>query len=91
KAHLDENLEEAQIRVTEAEDRLGPMPDIDVIGERHAALNSKVMSDRTALAAARAAYQGQRRQAEARKPRMEMIALERRNWKSRANNPDRQI
>ncbi|ABS13344.1 chromosome segregation protein SMC [Brucella anthropi] len=91
KAHLKENLEEAQIRVTEAEDRLDAMPDIDAIGERLAALSSEVMSDRTALAEARAAYEGLRREADARKRRLEMIALERRNWKTRAENADRHI
>ena len=91
KAHLEENLEEAQIRVTEAEDRLGEMPDMDAIGERLAALGSEVMSDRTALAEARAAYEGLRREADARKRRLEMITLERRNWKSRAENADRHI
>ncbi|RRY13691.1 chromosome segregation protein SMC [Brucella anthropi] len=91
KAHLEENLEEAQVRVTEAEDRLGEMPDMDAIGERLAALGSEVMSDRTALAEARAAYEGLQREADARKRRLEMIALERRNWKSRAENADRHI
>lgn len=49
KARLEENLEEAQICVAEAEDRLNEMPDIDSIGERLSALNSEVMSDRTAF------------------------------------------
>ncbi len=91
KAHLTENLEEAQMRVAEAEDRLGEMPDIDAIGERLAALSSEVMADRAALAEARAAYEGLRREADARKRRLEMIALERRNWKSRAENAGRHI
>ncbi|MBJ6132103.1 chromosome segregation protein SMC [Ochrobactrum sp. Q0168] len=91
RVRLEENLEEAQIRVAEAEDRLSEMPDLDAIAQRLAALTSEVLSDRTALAEARAAYEGLRREAEARLRRLDMIALERRNWISRAENAERQI
>lgn len=91
RARLEENLEEAQIRVAEAGDRLGEMPDMDAIAQRLSALTSEVQSDRAALAEARAAYEGLRREADARLRRLEMIALERRNWISRAENADRQI
>lgn len=91
KERLDENLEEAQIRLTEAEDRLGEMPDLDAIAARLSALSNEVLSDRTALAEARAAYEGLRREADARKRRLEMIVTERRNWVSRADNAQRQI
>ncbi|AAX73910.1 chromosome segregation protein SMC [Brucella abortus 01-4165] len=91
RARLEENLEEAQIRVAEAGDRLGEMPDMDAIAQRLSALTSEVQSDRAALAEARAAYEGLRREADARLRRLEMIALERRNWISRAENADRHI
>ncbi|WP_421522197.1 chromosome segregation SMC family protein [Ochrobactrum quorumnocens] len=91
KSRLEENLEEAQIRVVEAEDRLNEMPDMDAIGERHSALNSEVQSDRVTLAEARAAYEGQRREADNRARRLAMIGMERRNWASRAQNAEQQI
>ena len=91
KARLEENLEEAQIRAVEAEDRLNEMPDLEAIAQRLSALVNEVQSDRAALAEARAAYEGQRRDADARLRRLDMIALERRNWKSRAENANRQI
>ncbi|MBV2142594.1 chromosome segregation protein SMC [Falsochrobactrum sp. TDYN1] len=91
KARLEENLEEAQIQAVVAEDHLGEMPDMEAIAQRLSALTNEVMADRTALAEARAAYEGLRREADARKRRLEMIAIERRNWISRAENADRQI
>ncbi|MFD1197695.1 chromosome segregation protein SMC [Brucella gallinifaecis] len=91
KARLEENLEEAQMRVVEAEDRLHEMPDMDAISERHAALAAEVQSNRARLAEARAAYEGQRREADNRMRRLAMIGLERRNWMSRAQNAQQQI
>ncbi len=91
KARLEENLEEAQVAVVEAEDRLGEMPDLDGIAQRLSTLSVEVQSDRATLAEARAAYEGLRREADARLRRLDMITLERRNWISRAENADRQI
>ncbi|MCD4511042.1 chromosome segregation protein SMC [Brucella pseudogrignonensis] len=91
KSRLEENLEEAQIRVVEAEDRLNEMPDMDAIGERHSAMTTEVQADRVQLAEARAAYEGQRREADNRSRRLAMIGLERRNWASRAENAAQQI
>jgi chromosome segregation protein len=91
KSRLEENLEEAQIRVVEAEDRLNEMPDMDSIGERHSAMTTEVQADRVQLAEARAAYEGQRREADNRSRRLAMIGLERRNWASRAENAAQQI
>ena len=47
--------------------------------------------DRAALADARAAHDGLKREAEARMRRLEAIAAERRSWTLRAENADRQI
>ena len=91
KSRLEESLEEAQIRVVEAEDRLNEMPDMDAIGERHSALTSEVQSDRVTLVEARAAYEGQRREADNRARRLAMIGMERRSWASRAQNAEQQI
>ncbi|WP_343313807.1 chromosome segregation protein SMC [Brucella sp. BE17] len=91
KARLEENLEEAQAAVVEAEDRLGEMPDLGGIAQRLSALTVEVQTDRAALAEARATYEGLRREADARLRRLDMIALERRNWISRAENADLHI
>ncbi len=67
------------------------MPDMDSIGERHSAMTTEVQADRVQLAEARAAYEGQRREADNRSRRLAMIGLERRNWASRAENAAQQI
>ncbi len=91
KARLEENLAEAGLRVTEAGERLGGLPDLDAVAARLSAFTAEVQSDRAALAEARAAYEGLRREADQRRRRLEAIAQERANWTSRAGNADRQI
>ncbi|MFC4625080.1 chromosome segregation SMC family protein [Daeguia caeni] len=91
KARFEESLEEAQISAAEAEDRLKDLPDIEAISARMVALNNDVLRERASLAEIRATYEGQRREADSRQRRLAMIALERRNWQSRAENAERQI
>lgn len=91
RTRLKENLEEAQIRAVEAEDRLSSMPDIEAVTRKLNELNNQVLADRAALAEARATYEGLRREAGSRQHRLEMIALERRNWIARAENAAIQI
>ncbi|KXF78345.1 chromosome segregation protein SMC [Paramesorhizobium deserti] len=91
RARIADSLEETQIQFAEAEDHLASMPDIDEVSARLAALTAEVMADRAALAEARAAYEGLRREAEARFRRLEAIGSERRSWIARAQNADRQI
>ena len=54
-------------------------------------MSADVAQDRAALADARAAHEGLKREAEARRRRLEAIAAESKNWISRAENADRQI
>ncbi|WP_420959830.1 chromosome segregation protein SMC [Brucella sp. IR073] len=91
KARLVETLEEAEAQFAEAEDRLAAMPDIADVNARLDAQTAEVMAGRAALAEARAAYEGLRRQAETRMKRLEAIDRERKSWIARAANADRQI
>jgi len=91
KARIADSLDEAQVQFAEAEDHLATMPDIDEVNARLAALTAEVMADRAALAEARLAHDGLRREAEARFRRLEAIGHERKSWITRAQNADRQI
>lgn len=91
KTRIAEALEEAQSQFVEAEDILVSMPDIEEVGARLAHETAQVMADRAALAEARAAYEGLRREAEGRVRRLEAIGQERKSWIARAQNADRQI
>ncbi|GAB1581314.1 chromosome segregation SMC family protein [Phyllobacterium phragmitis] len=91
RARIADSLDEAQVQMAEAEDHLASMPEIDEINARLAALTAEVMADRAALAEARLAHDGLRREAEARARRLEAIGHERRSWIARAQNADRQI
>ncbi len=88
---LETDLEEVRERLLEAEERIETMPDTADLDGQLAALNVSVMQDRSHLAEARAAYQGQKNEADARQRRLSMIDLERRNWLSRVANADHQI
>ncbi|MBB2970058.1 chromosome segregation SMC family protein [Mesorhizobium sp. RMAD-H1] len=91
RARITDSLDEAQVQMVEAEDHLASMPEIDEINARLASLTAEVMADRAALAEARLAHDGLRREAEARARRLEAIGHERRSWIARAQNADRQI
>ncbi|PRD45739.1 chromosome segregation protein SMC [Phyllobacterium phragmitis] len=91
KARIAESLDEAQIQFADADDHLAAMPDIEEVDTRLAALTGEVMADRAALAEARAAHEGLRREAEARVRRLEAIGQERKSWVARAQNAGRQI
>eukprot|EP01132_Coremiostelium_polycephalum_P010556 gene10556-12942_t len=91
KARLAETLEETQEQFLEAEDRLARAPDLEEVNIRLSQLTAEVMTDRAALAEARAVHEGLRREAENRMRRLESIGFERRSWNDRALNADRQI
>lgn len=88
---LVQDLEDASAALKEAETALAAAPDPADLEGRLAALNAEVARDRAALADARATDEGLKRDAEARRRRLEAIATERKSWVSRAENADRQI
>ena len=91
KERLQENLEEAQIHLTDGLDWLEKLPAIDEIEMRLNTATHAAQQDRNALAEARAAYDGLRHEAVLRENRLAMIALERKNWKSRIENANEQV
>lgn len=89
--NINADLEEVLERLAEAEERIETMPDNADLDSQMALLNATVMQNRSHLAEAHAAYQGQKTEADARQRRLSMIDLERRNWLSRVANADHQI
>ncbi len=98
----DAALREARVRVAEshaeanrafgeAETLFASAPDPGSLQSRLDGKAAEVARDRLALADARAAHDGLKREAEARGRRLEAIAAERKSWTARAENADRQI
>ncbi|WP_144865708.1 chromosome segregation SMC family protein, partial [Mesorhizobium sp. J18] len=88
---ISDDREEAIRTLQEAKAAFAALPDLGDLQGRLDRLTAEVSGDRATLADARAAHEGLTRETEARKRRLEAIAIERRNWVSRAENADRQI
>lgn len=84
-----EDHEEAVASTMAAEEALESAPDITELQARLDQQFAEVSAKRAAVAEARAAYEGLRREADARRRRLEAIAAERRSWQSRVENADR--
>ncbi|MGE3306972.1 MAG: chromosome segregation protein SMC [Rhizobiaceae bacterium] len=91
RARLADGLTEAAAAVEAASRALTAAPDLAELQSRLDGAAAHVGRDRAALADARAAHEGLRREAEARSRRLESIAGERRTWLSRGENADKQI
>jgi len=90
-ARLAEGLGEANTAVENAERTLGAAPNLAELQSTLDRAASEVSRDRAALADARAAYEGLKREAELRNRRLEAIGGERSSWTQRAENADKQI
>src|SRR5690606_16708035 len=85
------DLDDALAAYGEAEAQLGAAPDLGDLGRRLEELSARVGRDRAALADARVAHEGLKREADARRRRLEAIASERGSWMLRAENAAAQI
>ncbi len=86
-----ESLTEATMAATEAERALAAAPDLSELQARLDRAAADVSRDRGALAEARAAHEGLKRETEMRQRRLDAIGNERRSWTARVENADRQI
>ena len=88
---LVESRDEAAAVHAEAERALAAAPDLRDLQAGLDRKSADVAQDRAALADARAAHEGLKREAEARRRRLEAIEAESKSWVARAQNADRQI
>ena len=91
RARVAESHAEAEAAFVDAEGQFAGAPDLGDLQSRLDRMSGDVARDRAALADARAAHEGLKREAEARTRRLEAIATERKSWIARAENADRQI
>jgi chromosome segregation protein len=91
RTRVAESHAEASAAFIEAEKQLADAPDLGDLQSRLERMSGDVSRDRAALADARAAHEGLKREAEARMRRLEAIATERKSWTARAQNADQQI
>jgi chromosome segregation protein len=91
RARIVESRDEAAAAHAEAQLALAGAPDLGDLQGRLDRMAADVGGDRAKLADARAAHDGLKREAEARRRRLEAIAVEGKNWIARAENADRQI
>jgi len=91
RARLSESRTEAATQVDAAAAALATAPALTELQSRLDAQAAEVARDRAALADARAAHQGLKREAELRQRRLQSIAQERAGWRTRTENADRQI
>jgi chromosome segregation protein len=91
RARVADSANETLAALNEAERSLADAPDLSDLQARLERLSAQVARDRTALAEARAAHEGLKREAEARQRRLEAITAEGKGWIARAENADRQI
>jgi chromosome segregation protein len=91
RARLTESFDEAQAAFTAAEIALAAAPDLSGLQSRLDRMSVDVAGDRAKLADARAAHEGQKRETENRRRRLDSIKAEAANWITRAENADRQI
>ncbi|WP_419913581.1 chromosome segregation SMC family protein [Hoeflea sp.] len=88
---LTAQVEEAAKILREAEIALAAAPQIAALEESLQRLTAEVATDRAGLAEARAAFEGQRRENEARERRFKAIADERDSWGERASSAEGHI
>jgi chromosome segregation protein len=91
RSRLGTDLAETQRAAKDAEAGLLAAPDMGEVTSRLSAVSSEVAHDRGALAEARAAHEGMKREAEARAKRLETIASDRVSWIARGQNAGAQI
>jgi chromosome segregation protein len=91
RSRLEEGRGELEAAYREAEDALADAADLGELQSGLDRMSAEVSQDRAGLAEARAAYEGLKREAEARARRLIAISAERKNWMLRAENADRQI
>jgi chromosome segregation protein len=88
---LAETLAETARLKAEAEMALADAPDLTALDAEFSELTVKVSAERSAEAEARAARDGQMREAEQRARRLAAIGTERQGWMARARNADAQV
>jgi len=88
---LDEGRGEAEAALAAAEALIVAAPNLSELQAGLDRLSAEVARDRGVVAERRATHEGLKREAEARRKRLEAIAAERRNWVQRAENAERQI
>jgi len=88
---IAETRDEALEQVTQAEAALAAAPEPGALQAGLDGIAAEVAQDRAALADARAAHQGLKREAELRQRRLQAIEDERKSWRARAENADRQL
>jgi chromosome segregation protein len=91
RTRLGADLTECDNAIETAEAGLLAAPLLDVLSAKVAGLSGEVAQDRAALAEARAAYEGVKREAAIRDQRLTTIATDRTNWIARGNNASAQI
>ena len=91
RSRLGVDLSETEKALHEADAALLSAPELAEIIARLTDISSEVALDRGALAEARAAYEGLKREAEARERRLQTIASDRANWIARGENAGAQI
>jgi len=91
RARIVESRDEAATAYAEAELALAGAPNLGDLQARLDRMAADVGGDRAKLADARAAHEGLKREAEARRRRLEAIAGEGNRWIARAENADKQI
>lgn len=90
-ARVTESRDEAARLLADAEAAFAVAPDPRALQSAFETRSGVVARDRAAVADARAAADGLKREAEARQRRLATIATERESWIARAGNADRQI
>jgi chromosome segregation protein len=90
-ARIGEGRDEAARLLSEAEAALAAAPDPRAMQAAFEARSAVVARDRSAVADARAALDGLKREAATRRRRLEAIAVERERWIVRAGNAEHQI
>ncbi len=91
RSRLGGDLDEAASALAEAEAQLAAAPDLGGLGRRLEEAAGQVARDRAALADARVAHEGLKRETEARARRLAAIETERGSWMLRAENATAQI
>ncbi|WP_274425045.1 chromosome segregation protein SMC [Chelativorans sp. YIM 93263] len=88
---LAEDHEEALKAVAGAEAAFADAPDLSELQAELDRANTEVSAARARASEARANHDGLKREAEARRKRLDAIAEERKSWTARAENADKQI
>ncbi|MEP4430654.1 MAG: chromosome segregation SMC family protein, partial [Hyphomicrobiales bacterium] len=88
---LDQAIDDAQKQYDEASKQLVALPQDNARDEQLRELRVQIVEARAAAAEARASLQGQERDAQIRKQRLNAIANEKANWERRLDDAKRQI